>query len=66
MSFSCKRMQLCGAVAYCCALHDVSPDRFFPAALAEVQQVVYHDLAYQIVSGEAVEVIHRKMQLPGM
>ncbi len=27
------------------ALHDVPPDGFVPAALAEVQQVVHHDLA---------------------
>lgn len=48
------------------ALHDVPPDRFVPAALAEVQQVVHYYLANQVVSGEAVEVIDREMQLPGM
>lgn len=48
------------------ALHNVPPDRFVPTALAEVQQVVYHYLANQVVSGEAVEVVHREMQLPGM
>lgn len=48
------------------ALHDVPPDGFVPAALAEVQQVVHHYLADQVVSGEAVEVVHGEMQLPGM
>lgn len=48
------------------ALHDVPPDGLVPAALAEVQQVVHHDLADQVVSGEAVEVVHGEMQLPGM
>lgn len=48
------------------ALHDVPPDWFVPAALAEVQQVVHHYLADQVVSGEAVEVVHGEMQLPGM
>lgn len=48
------------------ALHDVPPDGLVPAALAEVQQVVHHHLADQVVSGEAVEVVHREVQLPGM
>lgn len=48
------------------ALHDVPPDGFVPAALAEVQQVVHHYLADQVVPGEAVEVVHGEMQLPGM
>lgn len=52
--------------SYCSALHDVPPDWFVPAALAEVQQVVHHHLAYQVVSGKAVKVVHREMQLPGM
>lgn len=48
------------------ALHDVPPDGLVPAALAEVQQVVHHYLADQVMSGEAVEVVHGEMQLPGM
>lgn len=51
---------------YRSALHDVPPDGLVPAALAEVQQVVHHDLADQVVSGEAVEVVHGEVQLPGM
>lgn len=48
------------------ALHDVPPDGFVPAALAEVQQVVHHHLADQVMPGEAVKVVHGEMQLPGM
>lgn len=48
------------------ALHDVPPDGLVPAPLAELQQVVHHHLADQVVSGEAVEVVHGEMQLPGM
>lgn len=51
---------------YRSALHDVPPDGLVPAALAEVQQVVHHDLADQVVSGETVEVVHGEVQLPGM
>lgn len=59
----CRRAS---AVTYRRSLHDVPPDGFVPAALAEVQQVVHHDLSDQVVSGEAVEVVHGEMQLPGM
>lgn len=46
-----------------CSFHDVPPDGLVPAALAEVQQVVHHHLADQVVSGETVEVVDGEVQL---
>lgn len=48
------------------SLHDVPPHRLVAAALAEVQQVVHHHLANQVVAGEAVEVVDGEVQLPGV
>lgn len=45
------------------SFHDVPPDRLLPAALAEVQQVIHHHLADQVVSGETVEVIDGEVKL---
>lgn len=53
-------------VSYRSSLHDVPPDGLVPAALAEVQQVVHHHLANQVMPGESVKVVHGEVQLPGM
>lgn len=66
MGISSKLACLFWVISYRSALHNVPPDGFVPGALAEVQQVVHHYLAYQVVSGEAVKVVHGEMQFPGM
>ncbi len=45
------------------SFYDVSPNWLFPRALAEVQQVFHHHLTYEVMSGEAVEVVDGEVEL---
>lgn len=45
------------------SFYDVSPNWLLPGALAEVQQVFHHHLTYEVMSGEAVEVVDGEVEL---